>query len=649
MQNVTSEAVEVQAGTSIPGLAISATITHHQPPAEMQARRQWVAFKLEPRPNQPKPAKIPYRTHDQRAKTTDPTHWLSYDDAVALAAEPGFAGVGFVFAPDDGLAGIDLDHARDPATGNIAPWAKAIVDRFASYTEVSPSGTGLHIIVRGTIASAVKTQRVEVYDRERYFTITGQVVPGYEQVAPAPDVDAFAAEYRSVPRAEVTTAVPPRLTALTDAEVVALIQASRDATAFHRLYIAGDTRPNRSESESDFELACLLARHVGGDTDRITRIMRDSPLADRKKWDQHKTYLPMTIANALRKVGTRDVATGPQKRSWLTLDELLALPPMQWIIEGLIQAEGVGVLVGNRGAYKSILLLDWLAAIASGAPDWFGIPIKKHGPAVYVYAEGRAGIGQRVQAVKLARYLDPSVPLIVFPTVVNIAEPRAVEQFIRDIETALGGKAPAIVGIDTLARNMPGKNENLQVDMGAAIGGCDTLREHFGCFVQLVHHENRQGNIRGSTVLDGAVDTQLNVERTAKLETRLTDPKQKDAEDEHAWIVRFRKEAASIVVASVEATTAPATASAALDPLFDPKRGSGKVFRAIAKAHPEPIKYGAWLKASEVGKGTFTTAKNTFVDKEFVWYEEAEERYGLRTTGIEKANELGWLDAKKPY
>jgi putative DNA primase/helicase len=111
---------------------------------------------------------------------------LPYEAAVALAKEPGFAGVGFVFAPDDGLAGIDLDHARNPDTGEIASWAQQIVDRFASYTEVSPSGTGLHIIVRGAVTAAVKKDKVEIYDRARYFTVTGDVLGNRNTIVDAP-------------------------------------------------------------------------------------------------------------------------------------------------------------------------------------------------------------------------------------------------------------------------------------------------------------------------------------------------------------------------------------------------------------------------------------------------------------------------------
>jgi primase-polymerase (primpol)-like protein len=68
-----------------------------------------------------------------------------------------------------------LDHCRNPETGEIAPWAQEIIDPIQEgYVEASPSGAGVHIILQGTIrGGAVKTPNIEMYDRGRYFTITG--------------------------------------------------------------------------------------------------------------------------------------------------------------------------------------------------------------------------------------------------------------------------------------------------------------------------------------------------------------------------------------------------------------------------------------------------------------------------------------------
>jgi primase-polymerase (primpol)-like protein len=76
---------------------------------------------------------------------TDPATWTDYRTAASAVASVYYDGVGFVLG--DGVVGIDLDDCRDPVTGEITPEAQEIVRRLHSYTEVSPSGTGLHIFV----------------------------------------------------------------------------------------------------------------------------------------------------------------------------------------------------------------------------------------------------------------------------------------------------------------------------------------------------------------------------------------------------------------------------------------------------------------------------------------------------------------------
>jgi hypothetical protein len=559
-------------------VAIAATLD--AVPSELKARRQWVAYRLEP--GEPKPKKVPYRAEGQRASTTDPSHWLSFEDAFALVARGACHGVGFVFDAGDPYVGVDLDGAVD-ASGATADWAQVIVRELGSYAERSPSGTGVHVIAKGAIPAALKTKTVEVYDRGRYFTVTGRDAQGEVREAQAA-IDAILRRYRTEQAPATDERLPPALlTELTDAEVVALIEASDDAAEFHRLYHAGEHKEGR-QSEGDFGLALLLARRLGGDAERIKRLMEASALG-REKWDKHKTYLERTIKAAIRRAGGK---AAPSVPLLLTFSQLLTQPDLPWLIEGVLPAEGVGVLCGNRGAYKSMLALDWLATVASGAPDWFGHAVAKRGPAVYVYAEGRAGLGQRARAVQLARRLPDDLPLRVRPTAVSLMDARAVDGLIEDI----GADAPALVVLDTLARNMPGGDENKQVDMNAVVASCDKIKERFGCFVLLVHHLNRSGTLRGSTVLDGAVETVFDLERTGKCAATLTCTKQKDNE-ERTWSLRLRPEAQSLVVAAAEAKEAEAPR------VKDPLTKDGQAaFRTLVE-HGGEMRMADWIAAAE--------------------------------------------------
>lgn len=126
--------------------------------------------------------KVPKSPHGGNARTNDPSTWGTYAEAESARKRSGFTGVGIMLT--DGYTGIDLDGALD-SDGNVRPWAQGIVDGMESYTEVSPSGTGLHIIAwadrsaTGPIGRADHRQGIEVYNNGRYFTVTGEQVGDY--------------------------------------------------------------------------------------------------------------------------------------------------------------------------------------------------------------------------------------------------------------------------------------------------------------------------------------------------------------------------------------------------------------------------------------------------------------------------------------
>ncbi len=143
-------------------------------PEELRRRPQWIVWKLEERDGEP--TKIPYIAGGVgRAKSTDMLTWRSFEEAVQALESGRYDGVGFVFCSGDPFAGVDLDKCRNPHTGELEEWAAEIVEAFGGYAEASPSGTGVHIIVRGK-APNKKRGRVEAYSSERYFTMTGRVL-----------------------------------------------------------------------------------------------------------------------------------------------------------------------------------------------------------------------------------------------------------------------------------------------------------------------------------------------------------------------------------------------------------------------------------------------------------------------------------------
>lgn len=138
----------------------------------MKAEARWVLWRLEWRGAW---SKVPYAAAGHRASSTSPSHWAGFDTVKAAYLAGGYDGIGFVLG--DGWAGIDLDDCRAD-DGTIAKWAKQILRAAKSYAEISPSGTGVKIFGRGTLATeqtkfACEGGTVEVYDNARYFCVTG--------------------------------------------------------------------------------------------------------------------------------------------------------------------------------------------------------------------------------------------------------------------------------------------------------------------------------------------------------------------------------------------------------------------------------------------------------------------------------------------
>jgi KaiC/GvpD/RAD55 family RecA-like ATPase len=161
-------------------------------PTTLKNLPQWVLWVNEMRAG--KFTKLPQQADGAMASSTDVSTWTTFDKALGAYGygQRKFTGVGFVFSGDDGLCGIDLDGCRDKATGKVADWARNWIVDFASYTEVSPSGTGVKIFALATkptwcgSKAAVQADRlagdkepaVEIYDKGRYFAVTGQRLRG---------------------------------------------------------------------------------------------------------------------------------------------------------------------------------------------------------------------------------------------------------------------------------------------------------------------------------------------------------------------------------------------------------------------------------------------------------------------------------------
>src|SRR5205085_10179502 len=246
--------------------------------------------------------KVPYNARTGRSgSSTNPKSWATFDEAIQAYERGRYHGIGFYFG--NGFAGIDLDACRDLETGEVAWWALEIVAEVESYTETSPSETGLHIFCKGCLPQdeekglnrIVDGHRIEMYSRARFFTFTGNVLAGslanvYERQ------DSITALYNRV--LETCTAQdnvkrcasiegskePADWALLSDDQIISLLSRAKNAAKFKRLW-SGDCatdfpmegRPEGDHSAADLALCAMLAFYTRTPA-QIDRIFRRSSL-----------------------------------------------------------------------------------------------------------------------------------------------------------------------------------------------------------------------------------------------------------------------------------------------------------------------------------------------------------------------------------
>ena len=369
--------------------------------AELANILQWVAWKRYPDPKHlEKPRKVP-RTHDDKSTGADEKHrdtWSTYSEVHrGVMARPGLSGVGFVFTARDQYVGVDLDKCGDRATGQLEPWAQAIVDRLNSYTEWSVSGTGLHILCRGVLPqNGSRRGRVEMYDHDRYFTVTGWGYGKWGDLPITERTDALAAVHAEhvAPPAPTVAPVPVATrmpSSQTDDDLWSRMFSASNGADLRRLY-DGDTSGHLRDdgtpdhSRAVWDLVCDLAWWTNHDATRTDRMFRQSRLYDQnpRKWDRLSAK---TIAKALATVTggytgstapewqpTGDGAAGiahvvePEPAGGAVTRRLSDVEPepVTWLWRGWLPMGKVVVLDGDPGTGKSTITLDIAARLSRG-------------------------------------------------------------------------------------------------------------------------------------------------------------------------------------------------------------------------------------------------------------------------------------------
>lgn len=257
-------------------------------PSELKKLKQWVCWTNDKMP------KNPYTGGN--ARSNDKDTWADFDTAVKAVTKYGFGGVGFMFA--SGYFGVDLDKCLDNQD-----FIDEFVETLQSYTEISKSGTGIHIICRGDLPEGARRKgNVEMYNSGRYFIMTGNLYnPQYNKIRDCTDeVKVLHSKYLYTETPKVAPkAVEP--IDLSDREIIDRARNCKSGAAFQLLYSGNWQGVWSSQSEADLALCNQLAFWTQKNAYQMDSIFRSSGLM-RNKWDTKRgiyTYGENTIQKAI--------------------------------------------------------------------------------------------------------------------------------------------------------------------------------------------------------------------------------------------------------------------------------------------------------------------------------------------------------------
>jgi putative DNA primase/helicase len=269
-------------------------------PALLRERPQWVGWRYEYAPGRSKPwAKVPINPRTAaKASSTAPMTWGGVDEALRCYEAHQLDGIGYVLTLQDALVGIDLDQVCQ--AGVLDDWAQQEVASLATYAEVSPSGEGLRLFVRGTLPKqGIRQGPIEAYQTARFLTITGQHLPETPETIEARDLQGFCERHfpGCLSQKIHTVGGEAGAPALDCQQYRARLQRMLQRPKVAQLW-AGRASGYPSHSEMDQALCARLAYWFSGDREAMDWAFRQSALYRPEKWDR-ASYRERTIDRAI--------------------------------------------------------------------------------------------------------------------------------------------------------------------------------------------------------------------------------------------------------------------------------------------------------------------------------------------------------------
>jgi hypothetical protein len=343
-------------------------------PERLKAYPRWVLWRLEERAG--KLTKVPYQLTGMEASSMSSVTWSTYADVVShlndkvasvertLDGVNDYTGVGTVLVDSGGIVFLDLDHCVNP-DGSIDGWAREIVDQLNSYTELSPSRTGLHIWVRGDLPlTGRKKGSLEMYSSGRYATVTGWQLSDTPSTISACDLTSLHARMMAGKFIFTSTSKPvaPVSGVITIKDKFSYLQAGKWQEAGYA---------SRSEADAAF---CRFLSHDLHTYAEIDAAFRKSDLM-RSKWDEKhggETYGERTIRMILESPQKITPAPAPVSAAQIiSYDSIpdpraLSSAPVRCLVDGFIPANQLVIIAGEYGTGKTWLGMMLGNAVARG-------------------------------------------------------------------------------------------------------------------------------------------------------------------------------------------------------------------------------------------------------------------------------------------
>ena len=459
-------------------------------PTSLVSVRQWVAWRFETR-DDGKPTKVPVNPHTGGpASVTDPKTWGTFEEAKRRGGDK----IGFVFTGSDPFVAVDLDGCRNPDTGEIAAWAQEIVADLSSYTEISPSGTGVHVLLRGALPGrgrkrtlehnriSEKQPALEVYSQGRFFTVTGQHLDNTP--SDAEDRQSALQTLYSKYFGDPDSLEPdPILLSPLPSPVLPLRLGDRLKELVLKGWSEGCGLP--SASELDFAVATEMLRN-GHTPAEVVWVFEHPTFGFSRGKHRRPDYIQRTIAAA--QMAARTTSTSTSDLHGYTVAELrtMVLEDERTVVDRLIFDKSITLVAGPPKIGKTLWVMQLMASLATGRPFLDEFAVDRPGVSLHMTAE-----------LPSRRYRDRWEKFFAIlyagaESQIVVCSEKAVD-LERDFDRIcylIDQRKPRLIVVDPLVRYHRRK-ENESDDMARALEQIDRILAKYGIAVLIVHHAKK--------------------------------------------------------------------------------------------------------------------------------------------------------------